>query len=198
MQPGTTAHTATAAPCTQLVVAQHQHSIYLVQGCVSLCAPYAARPAAAAPSLQPCPASPAACDPQERLHQALAQTPIQELEASLQEASQAYVNATNTKRIFRDVVIEDDYNPLAPLDRSIRIPTKVGGQRSVPCSELVGLFRGVGASRLHVCLHVLVPPSGCRWLLTALCYALTYASPPRTWPTRCCMTWSRPTQRRTC
>jgi hypothetical protein len=60
---------------------------------------------------------------QARLQEALAKTSIQELEASLQSASQAYVNATNTKPIFLDVVIEDDYNPLAPLDRTIRIPT---------------------------------------------------------------------------
>lgn len=60
---------------------------------------------------------------QERLQQAMSQRSVSDLEASLQAASQAYVQATNTKRLFRDVIIEDDYNPLAPLSSSIRIPT---------------------------------------------------------------------------
>jgi len=53
----------------------------------------------------------------------MSQRSVSDLEASLQAASQAYVQATNTKRLFRDVIIEDDYNPLAPLSSSIRIPT---------------------------------------------------------------------------
>jgi hypothetical protein len=54
----------------------------------------------------------------------MSKSSIQYLEASLQAASDAYVQATNTKRLFRDVIIEDDYNPLAPLSRSIRVPTE--------------------------------------------------------------------------
>jgi hypothetical protein len=52
----------------------------------------------------------------------MSQRSIQDLEASLQAASDAYVQATNTKRLFLDVVIADDYNPMAPLARSIRVP----------------------------------------------------------------------------
>lgn len=71
-----------------------------------------------------CPAHAALSMPlQARIHEAMSKSSIQDLEASLQAASDAYVQATNTKRLFRDVIIEDDYNPLAPLARSIRVPT---------------------------------------------------------------------------
>lgn len=71
-------------------------------------------PAAATP---PCPSS------QTRIREAMSQRSIQDLEASLQSASDAYVQATNSQRMFLDVVIADDYNPMAPLARSIRVPT---------------------------------------------------------------------------
>lgn len=64
------------------------------------------------------------CCHQERLQAAVAQRSIEDLEASLQAASQAYVQASNTKPLFRDVIIEDDYNPLVyPLVNRICIPT---------------------------------------------------------------------------
>lgn len=60
---------------------------------------------------------------QNRLHEAMSKSSIQDLEASLQAASQAYVQASNAKPLFRDVVVNDGYDPLAPLARTIRIPT---------------------------------------------------------------------------
>jgi hypothetical protein len=60
---------------------------------------------------------------QTRLHEAMSKSSIQDLEASLQAASQAYVQASNVKPLFRDVIINDGYDPLAPLARTIRIPT---------------------------------------------------------------------------
>ena len=42
----------------------------------------------------------------------------------LNEQYSAYLHATNTKvAVFRDVIIEDDYNPLGANKASIRVPT---------------------------------------------------------------------------
>jgi hypothetical protein len=60
---------------------------------------------------------------QERLQQALSRNSVQQLESSLQDASAAYMQASNTKRLFLDVIIDDGYDPLAPLVNSLRIPT---------------------------------------------------------------------------
>jgi hypothetical protein len=47
-----------------------------------------------------------------------------DIEARLATAASAYLHATNTKLgVFRDVIIESDYDPLAPLRHTITFPT---------------------------------------------------------------------------
>lgn len=54
----------------------------------------------------------------------MSRTTVQQLEASLKAASDEYIQATNRKLgVFRDVIIESDYNPLKPLSNSIKVPT---------------------------------------------------------------------------
>jgi hypothetical protein len=49
---------------------------------------------------------------------------VPQLEAQLRAASAAYIHATNTQLgVFRDVVIPERYNPLAPLARTICVST---------------------------------------------------------------------------
>lgn len=61
---------------------------------------------------------------QERIKHGMSQTSVQQLEASLKAASDDYIRATNTKLgVFRDVIIEGDYNPLQSLSKSIKVHT---------------------------------------------------------------------------
>lgn len=61
---------------------------------------------------------------QERIKQGMSRTTVQQLEASLKAASDEYIRASNTKLgVFRDVIIESDYNPLKSLNNSLKIPT---------------------------------------------------------------------------
>lgn len=54
----------------------------------------------------------------------MSRTTVQQLEASLKTASDEYIQATNTKLgVFRDVIIESDYNPLKSLSNSIKVLT---------------------------------------------------------------------------
>lgn len=61
---------------------------------------------------------------QDRIQGSMSKRSIHETEAHLKAASDSYINATNTKLgVFRDVIIESDYNPLAPLAHTIHINT---------------------------------------------------------------------------
>lgn len=60
---------------------------------------------------------------QERLHAAMSKSFIEDLECSLQAASDAYVQSSNTKRLFLDVILPD-YNALAlGGSRILQVPT---------------------------------------------------------------------------
>jgi len=62
---------------------------------------------------------------QKRIKDAMQQTPIDRLEAKLRRAFQDYISTSNTKdaAIFRDVIIEADYNPMKYAGQNIRVPT---------------------------------------------------------------------------
>jgi uncharacterized membrane protein YgcG len=51
---------------------------------------------------------------------------VAEIEARLQEAAATYVRATNEKPygIYLDVVLPEQYDPLAPLARTVKITTR--------------------------------------------------------------------------
>jgi hypothetical protein len=59
---------------------------------------------------------------QVRLQSAVHNTSVADIERSLQAASHAYIRATNSRLLFRDVV-GGDYDPLSPLARSVCVPT---------------------------------------------------------------------------
>ncbi len=59
---------------------------------------------------------------QGRIHEAVSKRSIRDMETRLQQASDAYIHATNTKLgVFRDVIIPEDYDPLAPLHSTIKV-----------------------------------------------------------------------------
>lgn len=61
----------------------------------------------------------------ERIRDAMCQTTIEKLEAKLRRAFQDYLSTSNSKgaAIFRDVIIEADYNPMKYSEKNIRIKT---------------------------------------------------------------------------
>lgn len=60
---------------------------------------------------------------QQRIEAGMARTPIQQLEASLQAASDEYLKATNNRPCFLDMIMASEYDPLQPLNNTIRIQT---------------------------------------------------------------------------
>lgn len=62
---------------------------------------------------------------QKRIRDAMRDTPIEQLEARLRRAFQDYLTTSNAKdaAIFRDVIIEADYNPMKYAGKNIRIKT---------------------------------------------------------------------------
>ena len=65
----------------------------------------------------------------------------------------AYLHTTNTKiAVFRDVIIESDYNPLTAKDASIRVPTGVWMTKTcIKC-------RGLDSTFLDFSFHLPDPP----------------------------------------
>eukprot|EP00892_Ulva_mutabilis_P012117 jgi/Ulvmu1/9278/UM050_0027.1 len=62
---------------------------------------------------------------QKRIGDAMLKTSIEQLEAKLRRAFQDYLSTSNTKdaAIFRDVIIEADYNPMKYAEQNIRVKT---------------------------------------------------------------------------
>ena len=62
---------------------------------------------------------------QRRIHDALANMSIEDIERKLQKALQDYLTTSNAKSaaVFRDVIIEADYNPLKYATQSIKFRT---------------------------------------------------------------------------
>lgn len=61
---------------------------------------------------------------QDRLQSSIAARSSASIERRLKTQMDQYLHTTNTKLgVFRDVIIEADYNPLTALDEVIKIPT---------------------------------------------------------------------------
>ncbi len=70
----------------------------------------------------------------------------------------AYLHTTNTKAgVFRDVIIEEDYNPMTANDSAIRIPTGGGCRRAGAWGPSATAYAGLGAPQ-QPHLHVARPP----------------------------------------
>jgi hypothetical protein len=62
---------------------------------------------------------------QARIQEGVSRRSIQQLEADLQAAAASYINVTNSKPlgVYLDVVLPQQYDPLAPLRRSVKVAT---------------------------------------------------------------------------
>lgn len=62
---------------------------------------------------------------QKRIRDAMQNNPIEQLEARLRQAFHDYISTSNAKNaaVFRDVIIEADYNPMKYADMNIRVNT---------------------------------------------------------------------------